>query len=83
MVDPVHTCAVCPRAIQRGLLMCARHWRMVPAAIQADVYRTYKAWGKAPLAGSLALRREYLKARQAAIDAVKPTAPTPTTGEPT
>jgi hypothetical protein len=32
--------AGCRERISRRMLMCLRHWRMVPAAIQAEVYDT-------------------------------------------
>lgn len=66
-------CAVCSRTIRTGLLMCAHHWRMVPADQQQRVYRTYArftratasdmpAWGKA--------RADYEAARDAAVATV-------------
>lgn len=38
------TCFVphCPRQIGQRMLMCARHWRMVPAHLQDEVWRTYR-----------------------------------------
>jgi hypothetical protein len=64
------TCAVCSKVIRTGLLMCAHHWRMVPADQQQRVYKSYArftrasardmpAWGKA--------RTEYEAARDAAV----------------
>lgn len=35
------TCAVCSKVIRTGLLMCAHHWRMVPAGQQQRVYQSY------------------------------------------
>lgn len=32
----------CTTPVPPRLLMCARHWRMVPKAIQADVWDTYE-----------------------------------------
>lgn len=39
-----HTCHArgCPTAVRPTLLMCARHWRLVPNAIQQEVYATYR-----------------------------------------
>ena len=36
-----HTCAICPKPIGRGFLMCGPHWHTVPRAVQDDVVRTY------------------------------------------
>lgn len=57
-----HKCPVtgCVEQQPQHLLMCARHWRMVPQTIQAKVWETWKS-------GSV---REYLKARSDAIKAV-------------
>ena len=33
----------CDRAVRPELLMCYRHWRMVPRGIQAAVYKHYRA----------------------------------------
>lgn len=43
------------------MLMCARHWRMVPAPMQKAVWREWQNGGAA----------EYLAAREAAIKAVE------------
>lgn len=39
-----HSCCICDRQIPLGLLMCAPHWRLVPAAEQAGVLRAYGRW---------------------------------------
>lgn len=67
------TCAVCSKVIRTGLLMCAHHWRMVPADQQQRVYRAYArftrasakdmpAWSKA--------RADYEAARDLAVATV-------------
>lgn len=33
----------CTKAVRPELLMCARHWRMVPRALQAPVWSNYRA----------------------------------------
>lgn len=35
----------CPVITSPAMLMCARHWRMVPKAMQARVWSTFKARG--------------------------------------
>jgi hypothetical protein len=57
-----HECAApgCHEMISRRLLMCAAHWRTVPAPLQHAVLRTWRNGG----AGA------YLAARNAAIEAV-------------
>lgn len=68
-----HNCCAegCTRPIARSLLMCMTHWRMVPAPLQRDVYRTYRAWDRAPVGEALALRKAYLKAAREAVTAVR------------
>ena len=80
-----HLCAVCPRAISNGLLMCASHWRLVPHEQQQAVNRTWRYFNGAPgPRAALAARRDYLAARDAAIDSVaalvNPATPATTTG---
>lgn len=38
-----HVCHAegCRRIVDPKLLMCARHWRMVPKDLQREVWRTY------------------------------------------
>lgn len=50
----------CTMKIPRDLLMCPRHWAVVPNRLQMAVYRTYRA-GHA---------RTYLQARAAAIASI-------------
>lgn len=39
-----HTCHArgCEKEIAPRLLMCLRHWRMVPPALQAEVWKWYR-----------------------------------------
>lgn len=56
----------CKAAVPPKLLMCARHWRMVPRMIQAGVWKHYRPGqerDKRPTP-------EYLEAASAAIRAV-------------
>jgi hypothetical protein len=43
-VPPDHTCHArdCGTPVKPELLMCLRHWRMVPRAIQRAVWSTYR-----------------------------------------
>lgn len=34
----------CGRIVKTGHLMCVLCWRMVPSALQREVYRTWRAW---------------------------------------
>jgi len=50
-----HTChaAGCPREVEPKLLMCLRHWRMVPRHLQREVYAAVKAVEAAEFGGRL------------------------------
>lgn len=39
-----HDCPVdgCAAQVPRSMLMCARHWRLVPDALQSAVYRQWR-----------------------------------------
>lgn len=50
--------------LPQHILMCSRHWRLVPRALQREVYR---AWNKGLGYGS----REHLRACGQAIRAVE------------
>ena len=71
-----HTCHAknCKVQVPPRLLMCKRHWFMVPRDLQAEVWRTYRRgqekWGKPGGENTEAPSMEYLKAAQAAIEAV-------------
>jgi len=43
--DGLHECAAtgCTRRLSHRMLMCTRHWRMVPPALQKALYGAYKA----------------------------------------
>lgn len=56
----------CKVAVPPKLLMCLRHWRMVPKALQAEVWRTYRPGQEIDKRPS----SEYMTASNAAIDAV-------------
>jgi protein gp37 len=64
----VHTCHArgCTVEVPPRLLMCARHWRLVPRPLQAAVWRHYRAGQENTKDPS----RDYLQAAVAAIDAV-------------
>lgn len=64
MRDPSHPCAVCAKAIRPGLLMCSRHWNLVPRKEQQAVYRT---WAGLQGARNREALSEYSKARDAAV----------------
>ena len=55
---PVSGCGVTD--LKRAIMMCRRHWGRVPRYVQIEVYRTWNDGAPRP---------EYLKVRQAAIDA--------------
>lgn len=40
----MHTCHArgCNDPVGRNVLMCARHWRMVPFGLRKEVYNAYK-----------------------------------------
>jgi hypothetical protein len=68
----LYRCACCTKPIRRQLLMCFRHWRMVPPAHQRAVSAS---WRQARAAGSAERRlralHEYHRAREAAVSAVQ------------
>lgn len=63
-----HTCHAtgCTRTVPPKMLMCGRHWAMVPADLQADVWATYRRGQETTKDPSA----EYLDAAHAAIEAV-------------
>lgn len=77
-----HLCAVCTRPINLGLLMCSRHWHLVPKDQQQSVYRAYRAMTrKASKPGGLDAVHAYRQAREAAIQSVESQITTTTTQE--
>lgn len=75
---PEHRCHAdgCGERVPPKLLMCARHWRMVPAKLQADVWRTYRPGQETDKHPS----REYVDAARAAIESIAQTTPAPSAG---
>lgn len=65
----VHHCHAvgCDKQVPPKMLMCPRHWRMVPKALQQAVWANYAAGQEITKTPSA----EYLKAAQAAISAVQ------------
>jgi len=63
-----HRCAArqCRAMILPKFLMCYSHWRMVPMALQQDVWRTYFSGVRNQCHPS----REYAVAVKAAVDTV-------------
>jgi hypothetical protein len=56
----------CNKEIPPKLLMCLRHWRMVPERLQAEIWRTYRPGQEIDKMPSEA----YMEAQRAAISAV-------------
>jgi hypothetical protein len=65
---PDHHCHAwqCGKHVPRALLMCRRHWFMVPAALRAKVWATYRRGRERDKRPS----REYLAAAIEAVAAV-------------
>lgn len=66
--QPIHRCHAreCKTIVPPKLLMCLKHWRMVPRPLQQQVWNTYRPGqenDKTPT-------RDYLQAAMAAIEAV-------------
>lgn len=65
-------CSACGKAVPRGRLMCAAHWRLVPLALQRDVWRTRGAFQhRRDPQHALRLLAEYRQAADAATDCVR------------
>lgn len=66
---PDHVCHArdCRARVEPRRLMCPKHWRMVPAKLQAEVWRTYRAGQEIDKRPS----HDYLDAARAAIAAVE------------
>ncbi len=69
MPEPIHRCHAieCDTPVPPRLLMCARHWRMVPRKLQRRVWATYRPGQEIDKQPSA----EYLEAQQAAVAAVR------------
>lgn len=63
-----HTCHAegCDAEVAPKLLMCGRHWRMVPGLLRARVWATYREGQEVDKKPSQA----YMEAQRAAIEAV-------------
>ena len=77
-----HTCAVCPKSIARGLLMCGPHWRLVPADVQRRVNRAWRDLKLAGSRGSLSAVLAYRGACKTAITSAAASIPADITPEP-
>jgi hypothetical protein len=66
-----HTCHAegCDKRVPPRLLMCARHWRMVPYGLKLAVYAEYQP-GQEKLDGTAFPTDDYLDAAHEAIEAV-------------
>lgn len=56
----------CLTAVPPRLLMCLKHWRLVPADLQNEVWRTYRRGQEVSKDPS----GEYMIAQKAAVEAV-------------
>jgi hypothetical protein len=66
--EPEHHCHAreCTKKVPPRMLMCGKHWRMVPSHLQDDVWATYRPGQEI----SKTPTREYLVAAKRAINAV-------------
>lgn len=69
LVDPPHTCHAegCETTVPPKLLMCGRHWRMVPRPVQMLVWNAYVPGQEITKCPTPA----YLEAAQTAVDLVR------------
>ena len=60
-----HQCPIdgCPNQLPSHILMCCRHWQLVPSNLKTQVYAT---WNR----GKPANLQDYLSARQEAVRSV-------------
>ena len=56
----------CEKQVPPKMLMCLRHWRMVPKTLQARIWATYRPGQEVDKRPSA----EYMAAQKAAVDAV-------------
>lgn len=63
-----HTChaIACGKPVKPELLMCGKHWRLVPKDLQINVWRHYRPGQEK----TKVVTREYMEARRQAICAV-------------
>lgn len=72
MTSNQHPCAVCAKPVNRGKLMCVRHWHLVPKDQQQALYRAYRAMTRATTRPSgLSTVLAYRQAREAAVQSVE------------
>jgi hypothetical protein len=78
-----NTCAVCAKPIGISMLMCARHWRLVPADKQRAVVGCYGRWQRhtGPKKELLDLIVQYRNARDAAVASARVADANSATGE--
>ncbi len=64
----VHTCHArgCEKSVPPKMLMCLRHWHMVPRDLQREIWHTYRPGQEIDKRPS----REYMDVQQRAIAAV-------------
>lgn len=69
MKSPLHDCAAkgCHQLVPKHMLMCNTHWRMVPAAVQREVYA---AWSSLQKTGTMAASDRHHDAVCDAVNAV-------------
>lgn len=67
-----HTCHAegCPLHVPPAMLMCRRHWSMVPRPLQRQVWATYQDGQEALAEGGPRPSSAYLDAARAAVEAV-------------
>lgn len=58
----------CKAVVPSHLLLCGKHWRLVPAALQREVYRSWKVRQRQPR--DPAAKHNHELAKRAAIGAV-------------
>ena len=79
-----HPCDICHKPVGTGKLMCSQHWRLVPKALQHEVYRT---WGRVRRGEGTPQQQPqniaaYRKAREAAVQSAWAAASNQPGGEP-
>ena len=61
-----HPCDICQTPIGRSLLMCSKHWHLVPKDLQDAVYRT---WGRVSRKADPHTKLQHIAAYRQARDA--------------
>lgn len=64
-----HTCHAerCTKEVPRTMLMCRKHWFMVPPSMRIEVVKHYQ---RGQCDGKVRVSKEWVKAARAAIDEV-------------